>query len=157
MRTVSLSGEVRLDGGVSEFEIDLHSLSSDQANRDRYVRSRMFGRRPHGDVYGALRCCSYRGGSAEGLEVETQVEGSLEIRGITVPLVFDIEARDDGDRVVISGQDDVYVAAAGHYATEGRAGYKYRGRGAGGGAAIGGAVGLGKSAVGVWGRSVSLV
>ena len=60
-------------------------------------------------------------GFAEGSEVETQVEGSLEIRGISVPLVFDIEVRDDGDRGGDSGQDDVYVAAAGHYATEGGA------------------------------------
>ena len=36
--------------------------------------------------------------------MERQVSGSLEIRGITVPLVFDIEARDDGDRVVILGR-----------------------------------------------------
>ena len=46
MRTMSISGVVRLDGGASVFEIDLHSLSSDQANRDRYVQTRMFGDHP---------------------------------------------------------------------------------------------------------------
>ena len=54
MRTASLSGEVRLDGEASVFEIDLHSLSSDQANRDRYVQTRMFGGLSDGDVDGAL-------------------------------------------------------------------------------------------------------
>ena len=43
-------------------------------------------------------------GFAEGEEVTAQVEGELEIRGITVPLVFDVEARDDGDRVYILGR-----------------------------------------------------
>ena len=118
MRTTSLFGEVRLDGGPSVFEIDLHSLSSDQANRDRYVRSRMFPDHPTA-TFTVPAVSDIPDGFAEGSEVETQVEGSLEIRGISVPLTFDIEVRDDGDRVVISGQDDVYVATAGHYATEG--------------------------------------
>ena len=103
MRTMSISGVVRLDGGASVFEIDLHSLSSDQANRDRYVQTRMFGDHPTATftVPGVLDVPE---GFAEGSEVETQVEGSLEIRGISVPLVFDIEVRDDGDRVVILGR-----------------------------------------------------
>ena len=61
-----------------------------------------------------------------------------------MPLVFDIEARDDGDRVVILGrttftwqQLDITPPKAG-------TGYKHRGRGAGGGAAFGGAGGLGE-------------
>ena len=103
MRTVSLSGEVRLDGGASVFEIDLHSLSSDQANRDRYVQTRMFGGYPTATLT-VPSVSDIPEGFAEGSEVETQVSGSLEIRGITVPLVFDIEARDDGDRVVILGR-----------------------------------------------------
>ena len=43
MRTTTLSGEVHLDGRESVIQIDLHSMSSDQEFRDRYVRTRMFG------------------------------------------------------------------------------------------------------------------
>ncbi|MCE2469969.1 MAG: hypothetical protein J4F32_05595, partial [Dehalococcoidia bacterium] len=42
MRTTGLSGEVRLDGGVSEVAVDLHSMTSDSSQRDNYVRFRMF-------------------------------------------------------------------------------------------------------------------
>ena len=103
MRTTLITGEVRLDGGPSVFEIDLHSMTSDQANRDRYVRTRMFGDYPTA-TFTVPSVSDIPDGFAEGEEVETQVEGSLEIRGITAPLVFDIEARDDGDRVVILGR-----------------------------------------------------
>ena len=42
MRTTALSGVINADGQPSTIEVDLHSLSSDQQYRDRYVRSRMF-------------------------------------------------------------------------------------------------------------------
>ena len=103
MRTTGLSGEVRLDGGPSVFELDLHSMTSDQGNRDRYVRSRMFANHQTA-TFTVDSVSAIPDGFAEGEEVTTQVEGSLEIRGITVPLTFDIEARDDGDRVFILGR-----------------------------------------------------
>ena len=103
MRTTGLSGEVRLDGGPSVFELDLHSMTSDQGNRDRYVRSRMFANHQTA-TFTVPSVSNIPDGFAEGEEVMTEVEGSLDIRGITVPLVFDIEARDDGDRVFILGQ-----------------------------------------------------
>ncbi len=103
MRTTVLVGEVRLDGGVSVIELDLHSMTSDQGNRDRYVRTRMFGDYPTA-TFTVPAVSELPDGFAEGEEVDTQVEGSLEIRGITVPLVFDVEARDDGDRVFILGR-----------------------------------------------------
>lgn len=103
MRTTVLVGEVRLDGGVSVIELDLHSMTSDQGNRDRYVRTRMFGDYPTA-TFTVPAVSELPDGFAEGEEVDTQVEGSLEIRGIKVPLVFDVEARDDGDRVFILGR-----------------------------------------------------
>ena len=103
MRTASLTGEVRLDGGASSIDIDLHSMTSDQANRDRYVRSRMFANHQTA-TFTVPSVSELPEGFADGAEVEAQVEGSLEIRGITVPLVFEVEARDDGDRVFILGR-----------------------------------------------------
>ena len=98
-----LSGEVHLDGRPSTIEIDLQSLSSDQQYRDRYVRTQMFGSHRSatftaGDV-GALPEEFTRGEVATGSGT-----GQLEIRGITVPLALEIEARDDGDVINIIGR-----------------------------------------------------
>ena len=103
MRTTALSGEVHLDGRPSTIEIDLQSLSSDQQYRDRYVRTQMFGSHRFatftaGDV-GALPEEFTRGEVATGSGT-----GQLEIRGITVPLALEIEARDDGDVINIIGR-----------------------------------------------------
>ena len=103
MRTTALSGEVHLDGRPSTIEIDLQSLSSDQQYRDRYVRTQMFGSHSSatftaGDV-GALPEEFTRGEVATGSGT-----GQLEIRGITVPLALEIEARDDGDVINIIGR-----------------------------------------------------
>ena len=103
MRTTTLSGEVHLDGRESVIQIDLHSMSSDQEFRDRYVRTRMFG-----DHQFATFTVPDVGPLPEGLDsgdqVTTQVSGSLDIRGITVPMEFEIEARDDGSELFILGR-----------------------------------------------------
>ena len=103
MRTMAISGVVHLDGRPSVMEIDLLQLSSDQAFRDLYVRNTMFGNDPVAvftlDDAGDLPEAFTRG------EVATvEVTGRLRIRGIEVPLSFDIEARDDGDVVHILGR-----------------------------------------------------
>ena len=103
MRTSALSGEVRLDGRPSEVRIDLHQLSSDQSYRDRYVRNRMFPGTPVA-TFVVDNTGPAPQGLAEGQEVTTQVAGSLQIRDITVPLVFDVEARDDGEIMYIVGR-----------------------------------------------------
>ncbi len=103
MRTTTMSGEVRLDGGESVIQIDLHTLVSDQQYRDRYVRSRMFG-----DHQFATFTVPDVGPLPEGFDagetVTATVSGSLDIRGITVPMEFDIEARDDGSGLFILGR-----------------------------------------------------
>ena len=103
LRTTALSGEVRLDGGVSSISIDLHKLSSDQTFRDRYVRSTMFPMDPIAtftvDDIGPLP-----NGFADGEAVSTQVSGTFLVRGVEVPMTFDIEARDDGDVVFAVGR-----------------------------------------------------
>ncbi len=81
IRTTALSGEVHMDGRDSVIEIDLQQLSSDNSFRDRYIRSSMFGEHPTGEV-----------------------DGELQIRGVTAPLTFEIEARDDGNVVFILGR-----------------------------------------------------
>ena len=101
--TTGLSGEIHLDGRPSTVTIDLQSLSSDAAFRDRYVRERMFGQHRYatftaGDV-GDLPEAFTRGEAASGSGT-----GQLEIRGLTVPLTLEVEARDDGDVINIVGR-----------------------------------------------------
>ena len=103
MRTTSLSGEVHLDGRPSVVEVELQTLSSDQDFRDRYVRSRMFGEYPLA-IFTVDDIGGIPDGLADGEEVATTVDGSLEVHGGVFPLTFDIQARDDGDSIFILGR-----------------------------------------------------
>ena len=103
IRTMALSGEVHIDGRDSVIEIDLLKLKSDNTFRDRYIHSRMFGEHPTGVV--TVRGVSdLPGGFASGETVTGELEGELQIRGVTVPLTFEVEARDDGNVVFILGR-----------------------------------------------------
>ncbi len=103
MRTTGLSGEVRLDGGASEVEVDLHSMTSDSSQRDNYVRFRMFPGQPSAMVaFGDLR--PLPDGFTDGEEVSTTATGELSINDVTHPLEFEVEARDDGDVVYVVGR-----------------------------------------------------
>ena len=103
MRTTSLSGEVHLDGRESVIQIDLQSMVSDQEYRDRYVRTRMFGEHQFG-AFTVPDVGPLPDGLASGETVTTTVSGTLDIRGITVPMEFEIEARDDGSELFILGR-----------------------------------------------------
>ena len=103
LRTTALSGEVHLDGRPSVIQIDLQKLSSDQNFRDQYIRNRMFGQYPIA-TFTVSNIGPIPDGFASGEEVMSQVTGSLEIRGSTYLFEFDIEGRDDGDRIYILGR-----------------------------------------------------
>ena len=103
VRTRALSGVVRLDGGESIVQIDLHRLSSDNSFRDRWIRNRMFPDDPIA-TFTLSDVGSLPQGFARGDVVEAQVTGTLNIFGIDVPLTFAIEARDDGHSVFILGR-----------------------------------------------------
>lgn len=103
MRTDELSGEVRLDGGDSLITVGLQGMTSDEANRDRYVRSRMFPNQRTAEVaFGDLT--PLPDGFADGDETTSEVTGTLRINGMEVPLTFEITARDDGDMVHVLGR-----------------------------------------------------
>ena len=103
LRTTALSGEVHLDGRPSVIRIDLQKLSSDQSFRDSYVRNRMFGQHPIA-TFTMPDVGPVPDGLASGEEVMSEVSGSLDIRGNTFTLGFEVEARDDGDTVYILGR-----------------------------------------------------
>lgn len=106
LRTDQLKGKVLLDGGRSSITLDLHSLKSDASGRDRYVRRRMF---PN-DRFATLvveRVSPLPDGFSVGQEVKTQSPAVLTIKGVDVPLIFDITAQDQGDWINISGRTEV--------------------------------------------------
>ena len=100
VRTDALSGEVYLDGRPSVIQIDLHQLNSDQSRRDQYIRRAMFPDHPTAtftvDDIGPMPQ-----GFRDGEFVAGQVTGQLDVRGVQVPITFDLEGRDDGDLIFI--------------------------------------------------------
>ena len=103
MRTTTLSGEFRADGSPVTITVDLHSLRSDQDRRDQYVRQRMFPDHPTA-TFTVNGDRPFPEGFTDGEEVMTQLEGTLSIRGVEVPMTFDITARDDGNVVHLLGE-----------------------------------------------------
>ena len=103
IRTTELSGEINLAGGRSVVTIDLHTLSSDEQFRDRYIQRVMF---PNS------RTASFTVDSidevveslSEGETITRSVDGTLGIRGIEVPLTFEVEARLDGEVLHVLGR-----------------------------------------------------
>ena len=101
--STGLSGTANLDGQPSVVTLDLHSLSSDQQFRDRYIQSRMFPDTPEAIVTVAqlpdLPQSFFDGETTTG-----QLDGSLQIGDTVTPLVFDVEARHDGDVINVLGR-----------------------------------------------------
>ena len=103
VRTTALSGEVHFDGRPSVIEIQLHELESDQSRRDRYIRERMFPNDPVA-TFTLPDSRPLPEGFSDGNEVSIQITGQLELKGVQAPVIFQIEARDDGDVVHILGR-----------------------------------------------------
>lgn len=101
LHNTALTGEVRLNG-ASTVRIDLDQLSSDQSRRDNFIR-RQFSRQPIAtvtiDSIGDLPA-QYTAGEI----VKRQVTGRLSILGNEAPIVFDVEARLEGDALSILGR-----------------------------------------------------
>ncbi len=103
MLTEGLSGSIYLDGRASVIELDLHSMTSDSDRRDGYVRNRMFPEHrvatftvaDLGDLPDPL---------PEGEVISREVRGELSIQEVTKPVVFEVEARRDPDKLFILGR-----------------------------------------------------
>jgi polyisoprenoid-binding protein YceI len=105
-KTTTIEGEfaVSLDGKpaaqVTRISVDLRNLTSDDARRDRRIRSSWL----ESDRYPLAEFVStgIQGAPdsyAEGEEVAFQLLGDLTIREITRPVTFDVTAKLEGDTV----------------------------------------------------------
>ncbi len=103
IRTTELSGEINLTGGRSVVTIDLHTLSSDERFRDRYIQRAMFpnSRTASFTVDGIDEVVDRL---SEGETITRSVDGTLGIRGIEAPLTFEVEARLDGEVLHVLGR-----------------------------------------------------
>ena len=103
VRTTALSGEVRLDGRESVVQIDLQQLRSDNSRRDQYMRRRMFPTDPIA-VFTVGDIGQLPKKFGEGEVITRRVQGELLIGGVTAPLTFEVEARDDGAVIFLVGR-----------------------------------------------------
>ena len=103
MSTSELSGQINLDGQPSTVEVDLHSLSSDQQFRDRYVRSRMFPNQPTAS-FTVDSVTELPDGFYSGETIQRPVSGNLNLNGADFPISFDLEVRNDGDVLNVLGR-----------------------------------------------------
>ena len=102
IKSTGLSGTANLDGQPSVVTLDLHSLSSDQQFRDRYIQSRMFPDTPEAIVT-VDQLPDLPQSFFDGQETTGQLDGSLQIGENVTPLVFDVTARKDGNTINILG------------------------------------------------------
>ena len=101
--STGLSGVANLDGTPTEITLDLHSLSSDQDFRDRYIQSRMFPNTPTATVT-VNSLPDLPQSFFDGEETSGTLEGSLRIGDTITPLTFDVDARHDGSVINVLGR-----------------------------------------------------
>ena len=98
-----LSGAAHLDGQPSIVNLNLHSLTSDQTYRDRYIRDRMFRNTPEA-IFTVDRLPDLPQTFFNGEETNGELTGSLQIGETITPMIFQITARHDGDAINILGR-----------------------------------------------------
>lgn len=96
-----LTGTANLDGQPSVVTLDLHSLSSDQQYRDRYIQTRMFPDTPEA-VVTVDQLPDLPQSFFDGEETTGTLTGSLQIGDTVTPLDFDVTARHDAATATIN-------------------------------------------------------
>ncbi len=101
--STGLTGAANLDGQPSVVTLDLHSLSSDQSFRDRYIRERMFPDTPEA-VFTVDQLPELPQSFHDGEETEGELSGSLQIGEAVTPLLFEVTARRDDGVINVLGR-----------------------------------------------------
>jgi polyisoprenoid-binding protein YceI len=105
LRTGEITGEVDLSDSTASLVIDLHSLDSDEANRDKYVRDRLFPRQPEATI-NITKFPDIPETFAAGESFTATVTGIVNVNGADTEIEFEIEARLDPDRLLVLVKGD---------------------------------------------------
>ncbi len=115
--TSAINGSMELvfDGstvtlGANQFEVDLTTLQSDEARRDRAIRERWLESNsfPLATFVGK-EAANLPADADFGKDVAFQVNGDMTIRDVTTPLTFDITARIDGNTLTGTAQTFLFM------------------------------------------------
>ena len=97
LETEDITGAIDLEGGTAILALDLHTLVSDQARRDRYVRERLFPSQPVTSVdfadLGDIPDSFYETGE----ELSVTLPATVHVNGVDAVLDFEITARLDSE------------------------------------------------------------
>lgn len=104
--TSAFTGEIILDEGVikpSVVRVDLTTLKSDEARRDRQVQNALG---THTYKVAAFRITGAEGNPVlkDGQEATLKLQGEMTIKSTTKPLVFDAKVKLDGDTLTLVGE-----------------------------------------------------
>jgi len=112
-RTPAVSGTMQIDGSKvvsASFNADLSQLSSDQARRDRYIKtSGLETDRFPTSTFVLTDPIALKGPTA-GTVVNTDATGDLTIHGVTKRVTIPLMARWNGDTIDISGGTGIVLA-----------------------------------------------
>ena len=107
LETEEIIGGIDLQAGTANLEIDLHTLVSDQARRDRYVRERLFPAQPIATVEFADLGDIPDSFFETGEELAITLPATVNVNGVDAVLDFEITARLDSDEdLVVLGTTD---------------------------------------------------
>jgi polyisoprenoid-binding protein YceI len=113
-RTNSVSGSLVIDGAAVsavEFSVDVASISSDESRRDNQFRGRIMSADEFPTATFALTQPIELGVEpADGVEVQAQATGELTLRGVTNPVTFDVNAKQDNGLIGVQGSIPVVFA-----------------------------------------------
>ncbi len=97
LETEEITGAIDLEGGTAIVALDLHTLVSDQARRDRYVRERLFPTQPITTVdfidLGDIPDSFFQTGE----ELSVTLPATVNVNGADAVLDFEITARLDSE------------------------------------------------------------
>ena len=104
LETEEVTGSIDLEAGTAAVALDLHTLVSDQARRDRYVRERLFPSQPIATVEFAGLGDIPDSFFDTGEELAVTLPATVNVNGVDAELEFEITARlDSDDDLVVLG------------------------------------------------------
>ena len=98
LETGDITGAIDLESGSALIALDLHTLVSDQARRDRYVRERLFPTQPVTTVDFASLGDIPDSFFETGEELSVTLPATVNVNGVDAVLDFEITARLDSAR-----------------------------------------------------------